>query len=232
VVPRAESAPRSSTPITAVLRWRATELVALDPPCVTPAPARARERHWGRRPLHRRRWSNQAAAWCGRGHILADQFMLASAPAKSGTDRASWVDFGRDNYAGVTFNGWPDNQRTAISWMNNWQCAGDVPTDPWRGQMTMPRRLSLASTKAGPRLRQTPAPGRCDPDRADRDHGTGRGPRRPRHGIRGRGRAAAQRRRRQAPRSESGATARWSSTGRAAATSGSTPSSRASRGRP
>lgn len=92
----------------------------------------------------------------GWGHILADQFMLADAPAKNGTDRASWVDYGRDNYAGVTFNGLPDSQRTTLSWMNNWQYAQDVPTSPWRGQMTMPRTLSLVSTPDGPQLRQVP----------------------------------------------------------------------------
>jgi levanase len=92
----------------------------------------------------------------GWGHILADQFMLAPAPAKNGTERASWVDHGRDNYAGVTFNGLPDSQRTTIGWMNNWQYAQDVPTSPWRGQMTMPRTLSLASSPVGPQLRQTP----------------------------------------------------------------------------
>ncbi|KRE43100.1 hypothetical protein ASG74_09180 [Knoellia sp. Soil729] len=95
----------------------------------------------------------------GWGHILADQFMLASTPAKNGTDRASWVDFGRDNYAGVTFNGLPDDQRTTIGWMNNWQYAQDVPTNPWRGQMTMPRTLSLVSSSEGPQLRQTPVTG-------------------------------------------------------------------------
>ena len=82
--------------------------------------------------------------------------MLASAPAKNGTDRADWVDYGRDNYAGVTFNGLPDDQRIAIGWMNNWQYAEEVPTNPWRGQMTMPRKLSLVSTADGPRLRQAP----------------------------------------------------------------------------
>ncbi|WP_371177766.1 GH32 C-terminal domain-containing protein [Janibacter sp. HTCC2649] len=95
----------------------------------------------------------------GWGHILADQFTLAAAPAKSSTTRASWVDFGRDNYAGVTFNGLPQDQRISISWMNNWQYAGDVPTDPWRGQMTMPRQLSLVSTPDGPRLSQSPVTG-------------------------------------------------------------------------
>lgn len=95
----------------------------------------------------------------GWGHILADQFMLASAPAKNGTERASWVDYGRDNYAGVSFNGLPDSQRTVLSWMSNWQYAGDVPTEPWRGQMTMPRTLSLASSGHGLRLRQVPVAG-------------------------------------------------------------------------
>ncbi|WP_353952254.1 GH32 C-terminal domain-containing protein [Knoellia sp. S7-12] len=95
----------------------------------------------------------------GWGHVLADQFTLAGAPAKSGTARASWVDYGRDNYAGVTFNGLPMDQRISISWMNNWQYAGDVPTDPWRGQMTMPRELALVSTPDGPRLSQSPVDG-------------------------------------------------------------------------
>lgn len=95
----------------------------------------------------------------GWGHILADQFTLAAEPAKSGTQRASWVDYGRDNYAGVTFNGLPQDQRISISWMNNWQYGGDLPTDPWRGQMALPRQLSLASTPDGPRLSQAVVPG-------------------------------------------------------------------------
>lgn len=95
----------------------------------------------------------------GWGHVLADEFTLASAPAKDGTQRASWVDHGRDNYAGVTFNGLPDDQRIAIGWMSNWQYAGDVPTSPWRGQMTMPRQLALVSTADGPRLSQSAVPG-------------------------------------------------------------------------
>jgi len=95
----------------------------------------------------------------GWGHVLADQFTLASAPARNGTERASWVDYGRDNYAGVSFNGLPDSQRTVLSWMNNWQYAGDVPTSPWRGQMTMPRTLSLVSSHDGLQLRQAPVAG-------------------------------------------------------------------------
>jgi levanase len=95
----------------------------------------------------------------GWGHILADQFTAGDAPALDGVHRAGWVDYGRDNYAGVTFSGLPIGQRTFIGWMNNWQYAGDVPTDPWRGQMTMPRQLSLVTTTHGLRLQQTPVAG-------------------------------------------------------------------------
>jgi fructan beta-fructosidase len=43
-----------------------------------------------------------------------------------------------------------------IGWMNNWQYAKDLPTSPWRGQMTFPRSLGLRKTPAGLRLVQLP----------------------------------------------------------------------------
>jgi fructan beta-fructosidase len=54
-----------------------------------------------------------------------------------------WLDYGRDNYAGVTFNDAPDNKRIFLGWMSNWEYANKVPTDPWRSAMTLPRELSL-----------------------------------------------------------------------------------------
>lgn len=36
---------------------------------------------------------------------------------------AKWVDWGRDNYAGVTYNHTPDGERVFIGWMNNWEYA-------------------------------------------------------------------------------------------------------------
>ncbi|CAM4085993.1 glycoside hydrolase family 32 protein [Paenibacillus alkaliterrae] len=52
-----------------------------------------------------------------------------------------WMDHGRDNYAGVT---WSDaGDRLLIGWMNNWKYANLIPTDEWRGAMTIPRRLKL-----------------------------------------------------------------------------------------
>ncbi len=54
-----------------------------------------------------------------------------------------WLDYGRDNYAGVTFNDAPENRRIFLGWMSNWEYAAKIPTHPWRSSMTLPRELSL-----------------------------------------------------------------------------------------
>jgi len=54
-----------------------------------------------------------------------------------------WLDYGRDNYAGVTFNDAPDNRRIYLGWMNNWDYAKEIPANPARGSMIIPRELSL-----------------------------------------------------------------------------------------
>ena len=56
-----------------------------------------------------------------------------------------WVDWGRDNYAGVTWSNVPetDGHRLFIGWMSNWQYANVVPTTVWRSATTIPRELSL-----------------------------------------------------------------------------------------
>ncbi|MBC2662334.1 glycoside hydrolase family 32 protein [Novosphingobium flavum] len=60
-------------------------------------------------------------------------------------DGPRWLDWGRDNYAGVTWSGLPDDQDRVvlIGWMNNWDYADKVPTVSWRGAMTLPRELTL-----------------------------------------------------------------------------------------
>jgi fructan beta-fructosidase len=69
-----------------------------------------------------------------------------------------WVDYGCDNYAGITWSNAPDNQHLFLGWMSNWQYAQQVPTSPWRSAMTLPRILSLQQTPEGLRLRTKPAP--------------------------------------------------------------------------
>ena len=57
---------------------------------------------------------------------------------------SQWIDYGTDNYAGVTFNNTPNNERIFIGWMSNWDYAISTPTETWRSAMTLPRTLSLA----------------------------------------------------------------------------------------
>ncbi|MBW4359552.1 glycoside hydrolase family 32 protein [Flavobacterium taihuense] len=54
-----------------------------------------------------------------------------------------WIDYGTDNYAGVTYNDAPNNERIFIGWMSNWLYARNTPTKNWRSAMTLPRKLSL-----------------------------------------------------------------------------------------
>ncbi len=54
-----------------------------------------------------------------------------------------WLDYGKDNYALVSWSDAPDNRRTAIGWMSNWQYAADVPTSQFRSANTLPREIGL-----------------------------------------------------------------------------------------
>ena len=54
----------------------------------------------------------------------------------------NWVDYGKDDYAGVTFSGVED-RRILLGWMNNWCDAYQIPTQPWKGRMTIPKELGL-----------------------------------------------------------------------------------------
>ncbi|WP_419212708.1 glycoside hydrolase family 32 protein [Maribacter sp. X9] len=69
-----------------------------------------------------------------------------------------WIDLGRDNYAGVTYNNTPNNERIFIGWMSNWDYARETPTQKWRSAMTVPRNLSLKSTNGVLELYNYPIP--------------------------------------------------------------------------
>jgi fructan beta-fructosidase len=71
-------------------------------------------------------------------------------------DTVLWLDYGRDNYAGVTWSDTMDQRRVLIGWMSNWKYANITPTKEWRSAMTLPRELSLNNTSEGIRLTQTP----------------------------------------------------------------------------
>jgi levanase len=92
----------------------------------------------------------------GWGHVLADQFTFADEPALSTAQRSSWVDFGKDLYAVISYEGVPGGRRLAIGWMNNWNYAQSIPTAPWRSAMTVPRELALKTIAGRPQLVQRP----------------------------------------------------------------------------
>jgi fructan beta-fructosidase len=58
-----------------------------------------------------------------------------------------WIDYGADNYAGVTWSDIPasDGRRLFIGWMSNWQYANVVPATTWRSATTLPREVMLTS---------------------------------------------------------------------------------------
>jgi len=53
-----------------------------------------------------------------------------------------WIDYGTDNYAGVTWSN-VETRKIFLGWMSNWSYAQKVPTYPWRSALTIPRELVL-----------------------------------------------------------------------------------------
>lgn len=54
-----------------------------------------------------------------------------------------WMDWGKDNYATVTWSNAPEGRTVALGWMSNWQYQTVLPTQQYRGANTLPRDLSL-----------------------------------------------------------------------------------------
>ncbi|WP_054860915.1 GH32 C-terminal domain-containing protein [Gracilibacillus sp. JCM 18860] len=70
-----------------------------------------------------------------------------------------WLDYGKDNYAGVSFADIPEEDGRRIylgGWMSNWRYANEVPTHGWRSQMTIPRELGLRRDKDSYTIIQVP----------------------------------------------------------------------------
>jgi fructan beta-fructosidase len=53
-----------------------------------------------------------------------------------------WMDYGADDYAGVSFSN-TGKEKIFLGWMSNWLYATRVPTVKWRSAMTIPRILGL-----------------------------------------------------------------------------------------
>lgn len=69
-----------------------------------------------------------------------------------------WQNWGKDYYAGITWENAPAARRVMIAWADNWLYRFDIPTTPFNGQLTVPRELGLRSTPDGLRLHAQPVP--------------------------------------------------------------------------
>ncbi len=69
-------------------------------------------------------------------------------------------DYGSDYYAAITYNQLPASHLpTAIGWANNWNYANDIPTNPWKSAMAIPRTLSIKKVNGQWILLQKPIAG-------------------------------------------------------------------------
>jgi len=71
-----------------------------------------------------------------------------------------FMEFAKDAYAMQIYNNLPTTDVVAITWLSNWQYTNVAPTFPWRGQMSVPRVLTLRTTTTddGYVLAQNPVP--------------------------------------------------------------------------
>lgn len=71
-------------------------------------------------------------------------------------EKAVWLDWGRDNYASVSFDNVPDDKRVVIGWMSNWDYSTVVPTEKWRSASTIAREVVLKKSEEGYTLANVP----------------------------------------------------------------------------
>ena len=71
--------------------------------------------------------------------------------------QTKWMDWGKDNYATVTWNNAPDGRCIALGWMSNWQYANNVPTRQYRSANTLARDLTLYREGQELFLKSTPS---------------------------------------------------------------------------
>lgn len=71
--------------------------------------------------------------------------------------QTKWMDWGKDNYATVTWNNAPDGRCITLGWMSNWQYANNVPTRQYRSANTLARDLTLYREGQELYLKSTPS---------------------------------------------------------------------------
>lgn len=72
--------------------------------------------------------------------------------------QTKWLDWGKDNYATVTWSNAPAGRCIALGWMSNWQYANNVPTTQYRSANTIARDLTLYRVGGELYLKSKPSP--------------------------------------------------------------------------
>ena len=72
--------------------------------------------------------------------------------------QTKWLDWGKDNYATVTWSNAPAGRCIALGWMSNWQYANNVPTTQYRSANTLARDLTLYRAGGELYLKSKPSP--------------------------------------------------------------------------
>lgn len=72
--------------------------------------------------------------------------------------QTKWLDWGKDNYATVTWSNAPAGRCITLGWMSNWQYANNVPTTQYRSANTLARDLTLYRVGGELYLKSKPSP--------------------------------------------------------------------------
>lgn len=93
-----------------------------------------------------------SAAQCFVGSFDGKKFVNES------PTQTKWLDWGKDNYATVTWSNAPAGRCIALGWMSNWQYANNVPTTQYRSANTLARDLTLYRAGGELYLKSKPSP--------------------------------------------------------------------------
>ena len=92
----------------------------------------------------------------------AAQYFVGTFDGKKFTNESptqtKWLDWGKDNYATVTWGNAPDGRCIALGWMSNWQYQAVLPTSQYRGSNTLARDLTLYKENGDYFLKSAPSP--------------------------------------------------------------------------
>jgi len=95
----------------------------------------------------------------GRSTGVLTQYFIGEFDGKkfvSDYDKSFILDHGQDLYALQSWSNLPDDRKIWIGWMNNIGYMEEIPTDPWRGIMSLPRELGLKKIGGQFKLLQNP----------------------------------------------------------------------------